>query len=772
MDISAADHSRSNTSQTVTVKTSPGAYVTIAAVDEGILQVKDYQTPDPHAYFYQKQALQVNGYDIYPYLLPEISNISSTGGDETAKQLELRVNPDFVNRVKLVSFWSGIRVADASGTVNFPIDIPQFSGDIRLMALAYTDHKFGSTDRHMKVSDPVVLSTGLPRFMSPKDTVLAQLNLTNTTAYPAQAHISFSCTAPLVIAGPTTADLVLKPGGESRVQFKVYARQMTGAAQVNVSVKALNETFTDVTDMSVRPPASLQHRTGNGSSDEAHPQQFLIGGNFIPASVHGKLVVSKSPIWQLAAHLNYLLQYPYGCVEQTVSAAFPQLYYEDMVSSLGGSGNGENPTYNVQQAIAKLQSMQMSDGALSFWPSEGMGEESWWGSIYAAHFLWEARKAGYEVNSGTLDRLFEYMKYKLQDRQTFIYYYNQTLSKEIAPEEVPYSLFVLALAGQPQFSTMDYYKANPEYLSLDGKYLLSAALQLSGQHDKAAETLPPAFKGEIANTSTGGSFYSYIRDEAISLYALEMTDAPNPQIGLLAKQLADDMSKAEYLNTQESSFGFLALGKLVRTENQNTATAEVRMGSKLLGSTNGKNLTIDIAGGQDNKLSLQVSGNGNYYYFWDASGIPSDGSYKQEDSHLSVRRTYYDSKGHPITDLVFHPNDLIVVKITLSSEYGHPLDNVVVTDMLPAGLEIENQRLSAMPEISWIKDEDQADYTDIRDDRISFFTNLGDSPTHFYYLVRAVSPGTYQLGPVQADAMYDGQYHSYNGSGIIRVLDK
>jgi len=171
VDITVAEKSRSRTKQTIKVKTAPGAYVVVAAVDEGILQIRNFATPDPYGFFYQKVALTVNSYDIYPWLMPEIkTSLSSTGGDGMGYDGS-RVNPLFVNRVKNVSFWSGILQADGGGNVRYDIDIPQFSGDIRVMAVAYRDKAFGSADKHMKVADPVVISTALPRFLSPGDEI-------------------------------------------------------------------------------------------------------------------------------------------------------------------------------------------------------------------------------------------------------------------------------------------------------------------------------------------------------------------------------------------------------------------------------------------------------------------------------------------------------------------------------------------------------------------------------------------------------------------------
>src|SRR5262249_49495384 len=151
-----------------------------------------------------------------------------------------------------------------------------------------------------------------------------------------------------------------------------------------------------------------------------------------------------------------------------------------------------------------------------------------------------------------------------------------------------------------------------------------------------------------------------------------------------------------------------------------------------------------------NPLQVQVKGAGSYYYFWEIKGITADGSYKDEDSYLKVRRSYFDRLGRPLTGSTFIQNDLVVIRLSLSAQYNGRIDNIAVTDMLPAGFEIENTRLTEMPELSWIKNETKAEYMDIRDDRINMFTSLSDSVQNFYYMVRAVSPGTYRQGPVQA----------------------
>jgi len=769
--VTVNEKSRSKVTQTINIKTAPGAFVTIAAVDEGILQVKNFETPDPYGYFYQKVALSVTSYDIYPWLLPEIkSTLSSTGGDGSESS-SLRLNPLFVNRVKNVSFWSGILQADGSGNVKYNIDIPQFSGDIRVMALAYKGKAFGSADQHMKVADPIVISTALPRFLSPKDEVVMPVSITNTTAKEASATVEIKLSGPIEVNGSTTQTVQIPANREGRVVYNVVAAQAIGACKVTITVKALGETFSNETEIGVRPPASLQKITGSGLAEENTSTPLDLKHNFVPSSVSGKLTVGKSPLTQFSKHLDDLVQYPYGCVEQTTSAAFPQLYYADLVKSMHGTTDKElNPAYNVQFAINKLQSMQQGDGGMSYWPQGG--EENWWGSVYAAHFLTEAKKAGYDVNAHTLERLAEYMKYKLMRKETITFFYNGNQRKLVADESVPYSLYVLSLSGQPQLSSMNYYKAHQELLTLDGKYLLAAAYSLAGMPSQAKEVLPSAFAGENADRCFGGSFYSYIRDEAISLDVLMDIDPNNKQVGIMALELTRQLKKEPWLSTQEEAFSMLALGKIAKMVNKTTSTAAVNAGGKNIGNTKGENLNINIKNYLTDGIDIRVNGKGGYYYFWEVDGVTADGSYKQEDSHMRVRRTFLYRDGEVNSSNTFRQNDLVVVRISVETEYDGNIENVAITDMLPAGFEIENTRLNEMPKMDWIKEESEPDYRDIRDDRINMFTSVSRTRRDFYYMVRAVSPGTYQLGPVQADAMYDGNYHSYNGAGVVKITER
>jgi len=357
---------------------------------------------------------------------------------------------------------------------------------------------------------------------------------------------------------------------------------------------------------------------------------------------------------------------------------------------------------------------------------------------------------------------------RLKSKEKITYYYNGAQKKEIVKKEVGYSLYVLALAGKPDYSSMKHYLSNTDELSLDTKYLIACSFILTDDIAAARKIMPASFSGEKSVPTFGGSFYSYIRDLAISTNALIQVQPDHPQIPEMIKMLSTEMSNQRYLNTQEMSFGFLAMGKYARLTPIGKATATIKNGDKKLADFSGKDIWIKKLDA-DQPVTIDVQGEGSIFYFVESQGIPADGKVKDADNYLKVRRSYFTKEKREITNGQFNQNDLIVVKITLESLTGASVENVAITDILPAGFEIENARITEMPELSWINTDMNYDYRDIRDDRIHFFTTAGNGIQTFYYLARAVTPGNYQLGPVSADAMYNGAYHSYYGSGKVVV---
>jgi uncharacterized protein YfaS (alpha-2-macroglobulin family) len=774
VEIKAVQKSRSNTKQKIKVKSKPDCALTIAVVDEGILQITGYRTPDPYNFFYQKRSLEVNSYDIYPYLFPEVGTIKShTGGGGPG--LEKRVNPLKSERIKLVTFWSGIIQTNSRGEAEYEIDIPQFSGDLRIMAVTYKNKSFGSGAANMKVADPLVISTALPRFFSPKDSVEVPVILTNTTAKSISCKTQIKVNGPVKVTGRSSETVNINSNSEKEVLFKVYAEPQTGEAKVIITADALGEKFINTTDITVRPASPLQKRSGSGVINAGETRNLDMNvEDFIESSIDNKLIVSNNPLVRFTTSLDYLVRYPYGCIEQTVSTAFPQLYFTDLINIVFREERAKSDvTNNVQYALDRIRLMQLYNGGLTFWP--GGGSETWWGSVYAAHFAVEAKKAGYDVDEEFLKKLLQYLKIKLKKKETITYYYNRTERRQIAPKEVPYSLYVLAMAGEKQMSTMNYYKARTDQLSLDGKYLLAAAYALAGDTKKYKEVLPGAFKDERSNPSFGGSFYSYVRDEAIALNTLLEIDPDNPQTGTMARHISDYLLKKRYLNTQERAFGFLAMGKIARIAADSDVSATIKSNGKNVGQCNNNTVTLNTEELKGTRIEIVTQGDGKLYYFWEAEGISVSGKYLEEDNFIKVRKRFYDRNGNSVTRRTFKQNDLILVELFIENGTNQRIENVVISDILPGGFEIENPRLTVLPPgMKWPNSRSYPDYQDIRDDRINLFVDLysysNNRPQYYYYMVRAVSRGTFQMGPVGADAMYNSEYHSYHGGGIIKVM--
>ena len=301
---------RSKTHQKVTVKAAPGSFVTLSAVDNGVLQISDFKTPNPYDYFYQKKALQVTAFDLYPLLFDEVrARMSSTGGDGFM-DMEKRTNPMPAKRVKVVSYWGGIKKANGSGVAEFEFDVPQFSGELRLMAVSYKGQSFGAADNTMTVADPIVISTALPRFLSPGDTVSVPVTLTNTTNKAANVTASINVEGPMKVYGGASQTVNLGANAEGRSVFKVVADPTVNVGKITITVNGMGEKFTDATEISVRPPSTLQKVTGSGSITGGNSQKINIGLSdpiaigFMPGSTNYSLVVSRSPALEIGEQLS------------------------------------------------------------------------------------------------------------------------------------------------------------------------------------------------------------------------------------------------------------------------------------------------------------------------------------------------------------------------------------------------------------------------------------------------------------------------------------
>lgn len=763
------------TTQQITIKTEPqkNIYVTLAAVDEGILQITNYKSPNPFAFMYAKRPLKVSSYDLYKLLLPEIVSESSTpgGGDMMKEQLKKRTNPVQVERFKLLSYWSGIRKTDSNGIVKISLDIPQFNGEVRLMTVAYTGSRFGYADEHIKVADDLIIEPQIPRFLAVNDSLAAPVTIVNTTGKVANVTLSLNVEGPLNVTSSRKKSLRIEPNSTGVTSFGIKAGEQVGAGKIIFNTSGFAEVSEEI-DIAVRPVSPLVVETGSGSIKAGDKIEIKIPENFLAGTQSTSVTISKFPAVKFAKQLKYLVGYPHGCIEQTVSKLFPQIYFEELAKLVAPDFyKTTNPVYYVKEGIRKIESMQLYDGSMAYWQHGTY--TNWWGSVYAAHFLLEAKKAGYNVSESVLKKLLKYISKRAKERSTFDYVrYLQTgrTVQKIANKEILYSLFVLALAGKGDIAVMNYYKARPHLVAADMRYLLAGSYALMGRWNSYYEIVPGSYQPVHPVRLTGGSFDSDIRANAIILNVLLEVEPSSKQIPQIIKYLTRNSGKM--YSTQERAFAFLALGKAAKINADADVTVEILADGKSIGRFTGKDLTFTDEKLNSASVVLNAAGNGEVYYFWSAEGVKLHEKVKEEDSFMQVRRTYFSYKtGRKIFDNRFFQGELIVCKIELTGlERG--VENVVITDLIPAGFEIENPRLNPATELTWkAKNPLQIDYMDVRDDRLLLFTNLQRNRTNqFYYLLRVVNKGVYQLPVIGAEAMYDQEYHSYHGAGVIKIL--
>ncbi len=416
--LDAPDQVRSEAHLEVTAHAAPGSVVTVAAVDEGILQLIAQKTPDPFEFFYRKLALGVSSFDTYSLLLPEVSveGASPAGGGAPAEQGAAQyVRTAGIRRVQPVAFWSGPLVADGEGRAVARFDLPEFQGALRVMAVAVKGETMGSTERPTRVRDPLVLQPTLPRILSFDETLQVPVTVRNDTGSSGPVRVTMKVGGPAEIEGDATRSIPLDDGSEGTVYFSLHTAAAPGELHFAFRAEGLGETSKASGRVGVRadlPPESSEQAGSLSGANLEIPLQTPT--ELRAGTVRREVRVGSLPLVQLTGKLDALVRYPYGCLEQTVSQAFPQIYLADIIQAVDpelldpdrSKRDGQHrapldPKANVAAALRRVAGLQLDDGGFSLWP--GWEDAQPWTSVYAAHFLVEAQRAGYPVASHVLD---------------------------------------------------------------------------------------------------------------------------------------------------------------------------------------------------------------------------------------------------------------------------------------------------------------------------------------------------------------------------------
>ncbi len=766
--VEAPDQVRPRSKLAVQVSVQPGSTLTVAAVDEGILQLIGQKTPDPFSWFYRKLGLDVRAYDIFAQLLPEVPPAhrrSGAGGDAAMEGLAQFVRTDAIRRVEPVAFWSGSVHPGPDGRASVTFDLPEFQGALRLMAVAHRADRFGSAERTIRVRSPLVVLPTFPRALSFGETARVPVTVRNDTGGAGPFEVRLEAVGPVRVQGEASRRVDVPRGGEKTVIFTVVTADREGEVRFTATASGEGESSSSTQALVARPDLPSVGVDAAGAVEQAEATlPGVEAARFRPGTVRRELRISPLPMARFSARLEELLRYPYGCLEQTVSSAFPLLYFGDLAKEWDPQTfRTAEPSALVQEGIRRLGAMQVQGGGFGLWP--GSDELHPWGSVYATHFLVEARRAGHHVETWLHDRALGFTAAEPKARSTYAF-------DEL--QRAAYALWVLARAGRPDRGTMDFIRERHSgELKGETRALLGAAYAAAGDSRTSAELLVGLEEIQARPRETGGNLNSPIRNRALLLLALLDAAPSDPRVAEIAQRLSREAGELSWWSTQETAFVFLSLGQVHRRQAARAPYSGAAFaGDRPLGKFGPRTAVFGgIEGTQPIRLRMDAGYEpGAAFFALQTRGVPTDEAFRPESSGLEIVRTYHDRSGAPLGAAVVKQGDLIVVKAQVRSTSG-PLDNVVVVNLLPSGLEVENPRLKSAESLPWIVDAGpDPDFLDIRDDRVLTFLDLRSDAWHnTYALLRAVTSGSFRLPPAQAEAMYDASRRATTDRGALVI---
>lgn len=738
--------------------------LTVAMVDAGILQLTDFITPDPLRFFYGQKRPHLKHYDMCSFIYPDVgraqSHLSPAGDRKFAQARKRHLIPITAHRVKPVALWSGVVQTDQDGHATVTFEVPQFNGKLVVMAVVAREDQFGSVSREMIVRDNIVMQESFPRFTAPNDMVDGLVSIFNNTGQAATIAVRLDLDGPAELLSDATQTIKLANKGEGDIIFRMKAALKPGRITCRLTASSGSDSSWVRFELPNRPAQPLKTISGSGVVTKERPTTFTLPGDWLEGTDKYVIRTSSLAAVAFARNIQYLLAYPYGCLEQTTSRLFPLLYFNGLAKFVqpeifGGGG----PDYFVQEGIVKLTSMGLSDGSFAFWP--GGTRRHHWSTVYASHFLVEARQAGYFVDESFYEKVLGNVKKIARGK----------VRNDIDESQRIYAAFVLVKAGKLENRVITYLKKlNPEGLPVYSRFQLAGVLALAGEIEFARSLIPFEIQPDLFEPETGGNFNSGVRSNALLLDVLMEVEPDNPSVAALAKSLMEQARIGRWYTTQANAFALMALGKFFKGKANLSFTGTVHI-------TGDSTYRIDTAcfmlqrkNLAKKEVTISIDGEGTCFYFWQASGVSSSHAAEEFDRGIRVRRQYLEEDGEPLDLQNVTLGNRVICRITAEAK-DKTLYNVVINDLIPVGFEIENPRLKTTPALSWIADAGhRIDYQDIRDDRLLLFADLRvGKPLEFYYTLRAISAGEFVIPPVAAECMYNPLIAGSASSGRVTI---
>jgi uncharacterized protein YfaS (alpha-2-macroglobulin family) len=732
---------------------------TLAVVDEGLLDITGFRTPDPWNYFYAREALGVTTWDLYDYVLGAfggtLDRIFAIGGDETVPDR----SANKANRFKPVVKFLGPFALGPGKTNTHTLTLPQYTGSVKTMVIAGSDRAFGAADKSVLVKDPLMVLVTAPRVISPGEK--ASLPVTIFIQKDDIKDVTIKVEGNELIKIDDNSKSISSSGaGEKDIEFIFTAGEKTGVGKIKVTVSGGAENAVYEMEIEIRSPNPPETRAEMkilkpGEKFETTFRPFGIEG-----SNSASLEVSALPSVNLEKRLDYLINYPHGCSEQITSAAFPQLWLKDLMNN--DPDIVKRSADNIREAINKLMTRQMAGGGIALWP--GSYQPDNWVTSYAGHFMLEAERLGYNIPSGFRQKWINYQKKTAQEWRF------DTWHKYSANDQA-YRLFTLALAGQPEKGAMNRLRETKDIPQLS-RWLLAAAFATTGRPEVAGNLL------DVRNTTTEPeySYYYYgsqIRDKAIILYTLVLLKNEEQALPLL-KEVCDNLSRDAWYSTQSLAWGLFSYMKFAEMTPGNK-NVPVKVNITLNGEKSVQTIVSRQIWKKDlkmtvgsNSLMVENSSESPAYVTLTRKGTPLVSDVEKAEKGLSMIVNYVDMDLRPLDqkNLAQGTDFMMVVKI--GNNTFTKVDNIALTEMVPSGWEIQNTRLF---EASHGIKESEYDYRDFRDDRVNTYFSLTQGETKTFILIlNAAYKGEYYQPALWCEAMYNENCYARNPGTQVRVI--
>ena len=746
---------------TISEKTKRKMTYTIAVVDEGLLDITRFKTPDAWNRFYSKEALGVKTWDLYDHVIgafgARLERVLTIGGDGEAGGTD---EDPRANRFKPVVKFFGPFTLDG-GRATHSFIMPEYIGSVKTMVVAGFDGAYGKAEKVTPVRKPLMVLATLPRVLGPQESVKLPVTIFTQDKNIRNVRLEVKASGPLSMTGESVKTVRINGSGDVTIDFDVLVAPATGVGSITVTASAGSLSAKDAIEIDIRNPnlpvtKVVEGLVENGKSWQSEVMPFGIAG-----SNTAMLEVSSLPPINLGQRLRYLMQYPYGCIEQTTSAVFSQLYLDNV--KVLTDNEKLNIQRNVTAGIERLKSFVRRDGGFSYWP--GADDADSWSTSYAGHFLFEASSKGYYVPDDLLKRWKKFQKNKVEEWRREAKYNNDL--------QQAYRLYTLALAGSPEIGAMNRLREDSQ-LSASSVWMLAAAYAKAGQPEAARKLVDNRDTNVKEYRELAYTYGSDFRDRALILETLVLLNEKSKAFEVV-KELSRRLSDPNgWLSTQETAMALRAIG--------NFAGLEKRGDLRFANSVNGKTtevvsakpvsqipIPINALGAQ--KVAVTNSGGGLLFARLIMEGTPARGDEEAAQNNLFLKVRYTDMRGIDIDVSALEQGTQFVAEVSVTaSGVRSYYENLALSQVFPPGWEINNLRLN---DDNGLLKTDAFNYQDIRDDRV--YTYFGFSPNErrtYRILLTASYAGKYYLPAISCEAMYDKSIYARTKGMEVEVIKR